>query len=558
MSYATQYRDAWARGINTRGAKWARRVKWRGAAGLGSLDNGQTYGIGQQLVAGYNVQSSADAATKLQAVRDAMAYGFRGAIVSVGWGGPSAPGGVPAGQIYVVVRIAAAGVTGQVMNTVFSNVGANIQSRLPAGSRVTNTYASIYQGLVSGTTGGSSVTAPTTGGGILDSLFAPTTTTTTTPTTDTTLPTDLTATTPQPFFMQEVGGVPVWVLGVGGVALLGGIAFVALRKPHAAPKVTANRRRRVRRNGWRRRYSRSLKGSRRSRRSRRSMRANRRRSRRSRRSVRANRRSRRSRRSVRRNTKLSSHQRAMLSAAHGASRPHYAGPKNYLGGRRTYDWGMYGYPFVSGRKRRAKLSRKSRSSMRSLRRNDHPDKGWEFAVHGNSLWRHKDPFSLMTKADYQALGRLYRTQLSAIRTANRLQRKYAGMIDFRVKARPTGSGGFGVSEYYASVGVGKGARKYRRTRAKLRARVSQNPSLKRVSVMAHGRRYTRRTPHPGDVFYVAKPTGTVPLTSPLMKVRASGVYEDTTTGTLYDPRVAGIKTAWVWDRAHHRRRTRKR
>lgn len=48
------------------------------------------------------------------------------------------------------------------------------------------------------------------------------------------------------FFEQDVGGVPVWAVGLIGVAVLGGVAFVVLRKP-SSPAPTANRRRRARR-----------------------------------------------------------------------------------------------------------------------------------------------------------------------------------------------------------------------------------------------------------------------------------------------------------------------
>jgi hypothetical protein len=45
------------------------------------------------------------------------------------------------------------------------------------------------------------------------------------------------------FFEQEVGGVPVWAVGLIGIAVLGGVAFVVLRKPSAAPTANSRRRR---------------------------------------------------------------------------------------------------------------------------------------------------------------------------------------------------------------------------------------------------------------------------------------------------------------------------
>lgn len=211
-----------------------------GLGDLGSLDAGTTFPIGTQLVAGYLVASSASAAEKLAALNAAMAYGFRGAIVRSGWGGPGAPGGVPAGSLWIIVEIRAAGVTGATMNSVFSNVGARLQSQLPAGSRVTNTHASTYG------SGGSSSTAD------IASLLSTITGGATTPTT-----TGIDPTTGLPygsmlppaetgFFSQSIGGIPVWGLLAGGTVAVGAVAFVLMSKPKAKA-VAANRRRRSRR-----------------------------------------------------------------------------------------------------------------------------------------------------------------------------------------------------------------------------------------------------------------------------------------------------------------------
>lgn len=220
-----------------------------GALGaLGALNAGTTFPIGTQLVAGYLVASSASAAEKLAALNAAMSYGFRGAIVRSGWGGPGAPGGVPAGSLWIIVEIRAAGVTGAAMNTVFSNVGARLQSQLPSGSRVTNTHASTY-GSSGGSSGGGGSSPGTDISSILSSVTGGTATT---PYGTPATPYGIDPATGMPygsmlppaetgFFSQSVGGIPVWGLLAGGVAAVGIVGAVLMSKPK--PKVTANRRR---------------------------------------------------------------------------------------------------------------------------------------------------------------------------------------------------------------------------------------------------------------------------------------------------------------------------
>jgi hypothetical protein len=221
-----------------------------GMLGLGSLAAGVALPLGQQLVAGYNVQSSAPAAQKLQAVRDAMAYGFRGTILGAGWGGPGAPGGVPAGQIWIKVQIAASGITSDVMNTVFSNVGRNIQTRLPAGSTVTNTYASTIGSAPSGATTPTTTTDPVTG--LITAFGVPPTTPGVSTGIDpaTGLPYGTMLPAPDNFFTQSVGGIPMWGLLAGGTVAVGAVAYVLMSGKKTAPSaaVKANRRRRSRRN----------------------------------------------------------------------------------------------------------------------------------------------------------------------------------------------------------------------------------------------------------------------------------------------------------------------
>lgn len=226
-----------------------------GLFGLGSLPAGTSFPVGQQLVAGYNVQSSAPTEQKLQAVRSAMADGFRGSIVGAGWGGPGAPGGVPLGQVWIKVQTGMAGVTGAIMNSIFSNVAANAQSRLPAGSRVTNTYASTFGAAPSGgapSGGGSGVdltsllsTIPGALPGAAPSAFPGSSID---PATG--MPYGTMLPPAENFFTQSVGGIPVWGLLAGGTVAIGAIAWVVMGKPKAAPAaVKANRRRRSRRRG---------------------------------------------------------------------------------------------------------------------------------------------------------------------------------------------------------------------------------------------------------------------------------------------------------------------
>jgi len=92
----------------------------------------------------------------------------------------------------------------------------------------------------------------------LPSSSTPSTTsdTTTTPSTTsdtTTTPATTDTGTDQPFYMKSIAGLPVWAIGIGGIALVGVLGFTALRKKPAAVSkpaaaaVVANRRRRHRR-----------------------------------------------------------------------------------------------------------------------------------------------------------------------------------------------------------------------------------------------------------------------------------------------------------------------
>lgn len=228
----------------------------RGFSGLGGLTTGASYVPGQQFVGGFLVQANGTAEQKLQALRTAAAS-FPGTIVGSGWGGPTAPGGVPAGSLWVTVRASGA-LTGEAVNQAFARMGAQIQALL-SGSRVTNTHAWTYgsppsspsasssPGASSGANAGAAATSAVTG--LLTSLFpAPATT-------PATIPSAMPGAQPyydgsaEPTFLtQTVGGVPMWGVLAGGTLAVGALAFFALKPKRT---VTPNRRRR----GSRRRSS---------------------------------------------------------------------------------------------------------------------------------------------------------------------------------------------------------------------------------------------------------------------------------------------------------------
>lgn len=214
----------------------------RGFSGLGGLTTGASYVPGQQFVGGFLVQANGTAEQKLQALRTAAAS-FPGTIVGSGWGGPTAPGGVPAGSLWVTVRASGA-LTGEAVNQAFARMGAQIQALL-SGSRVTNTHAWTYgappssPGTSSGENAGAAATSAVTG--LLTSLFpAPATTPATIPGA---MPTDpyYGASAEPTFLTQTVGGIPMWGVLAGGTLAVGALAFFALKPKRT---VTPNRRRR--------------------------------------------------------------------------------------------------------------------------------------------------------------------------------------------------------------------------------------------------------------------------------------------------------------------------
>jgi len=221
-----------------------------GMNGLGSIASSPNPGpfhAGQEFIAGYLPLAAGDGPTKKTAIVNAVASRVHGVVTGSGWGGPGAPGGVPAGSVWVTIRSTREGVTGAQMDAAFAAAATVAAAALPAGSRVTNTHAWTFGAAPSGTpTGLPPTTDPVTG--LISAFSTPTVDPATGPPYGTMLPPA------ENFFTQSVGGIPVWGLLTGGAVALGGVAYVMMgSKSRAAPAaVKANRRRRSRRNGRKR------------------------------------------------------------------------------------------------------------------------------------------------------------------------------------------------------------------------------------------------------------------------------------------------------------------
>lgn len=138
--------------------------------------------------------------------------------------------------------------TGTDMNTVAHNIVRALRTRLP-GTTITNT--NFHQvGASSGQTPAAQAASALTSAvdpvtGLISALSTPTQAPTPgaiDPATG--LPYGSMLPPPEGFFTQSVGGIPVWGLLIGGVAVLGGAAYMLLgnSKP-ASAAVKANRRR---------------------------------------------------------------------------------------------------------------------------------------------------------------------------------------------------------------------------------------------------------------------------------------------------------------------------
>lgn len=227
-------------------------------SGLGALAP-ETYNAGTQLAAGYRIDGLVNPAGEVPGLlRQAMEYGFRGRTVRTGWGGGSDAAGIPSGVAYAIVETARDGVTADEMNRIFSNVGANLQTRL-RGGRVSNTHAHVAR-----RAGGSAATAPSapapagagagkgSPSGSSPSDFLTAFTTPGTPSTPYVPDGSMTPSyypTEESFFTTTYGGIPGWGLLVGGALLVGGIGYMALqsRRPAAVKANRPRRRRRSRR-----------------------------------------------------------------------------------------------------------------------------------------------------------------------------------------------------------------------------------------------------------------------------------------------------------------------
>lgn len=219
-----------------------------GVDGLGALDSGTSFPAGSEFAIGYTVRglSAGAAPGAVQILREAVAFGFRGTIVGVQWG-PAF--GVPSGVLAVKIRTGTA-LTGAQLNSIFSNVGLQFQTRLraagSAGATVTNSH--LHRLGSGGGGGGTSADVAS----ILSTIGQTTATitgaTTGTPATDPTidpatgLPYASMLPAEESFFTRDVGGIPMWGLLAGGVVALGAVGYIVMSgKPKASAAVKANR-----------------------------------------------------------------------------------------------------------------------------------------------------------------------------------------------------------------------------------------------------------------------------------------------------------------------------
>lgn len=218
-----------------------------GLGALGALDAGTSFPAGSEFGVGYRVTGlpSSAAPGAVQILRDSVAYGFRGGIVAAQWG-PAF--GVPSGVLAVKVRTGIP-LTGAQINSIFSNVGGTLQSRLRSAGSSGATVVNSHLHRISG--GGTSADVAS----ILSTIATPGTTPAVTDGTidpATGLPYATMLPAEEGFFTQSVGGIPMWGLLAGGVLALGAVGYVVMSKPKTTAAVKANRRRRSRRNGRRR------------------------------------------------------------------------------------------------------------------------------------------------------------------------------------------------------------------------------------------------------------------------------------------------------------------
>lgn len=198
--------------------------------GMGAVAAG-SYPTGTKFAAGYYITGLVGTpANAVEQLRQAMQAGFLGRTLEVGWGPKH---GVPSGHLYALVETARDGITGDEMNTIFSRVGAALQSR-GVGS-VRNTQAHLVSRPSTGLTQGANALNPTPGAAPIPGAM---------PTTDPSLLYDPYATQPTSFMSQTVGGIPVWGLMVGSLGVVGLVGYSLLASARRK-RVVANRRSRA-------------------------------------------------------------------------------------------------------------------------------------------------------------------------------------------------------------------------------------------------------------------------------------------------------------------------
>lgn len=213
---------------------------------LGAIPAG-TYPVGTRWAVGYRVTNlpSDQAAAAVQRLRDTVAYGYRGRLVSAGWGPNS---GVPSGHLFALLENGAS-LDANTMNGIASNMAANLQTRLP-GTMVANTHAHIVSQPSAAPTPAATAFPGTTAFPAAMPGFGPT------PGAEMMPGYDPYAVVPEPGGLSmSIGGIPLWFLLLGGTAVIGGVVFAMMRRPRA---LGANRRRRHRIGRNRRRRTRGI------------------------------------------------------------------------------------------------------------------------------------------------------------------------------------------------------------------------------------------------------------------------------------------------------------
>lgn len=215
--------------------------------GMGAIASG-SFPSGSRFAGGYFVTNlSGTPANAVQQLREAMQAGFRGRTLEAGWGPKY---GVPSGHLYVLIETARDGITGDELNMIFSRVGAALQGR-GVGS-VRNTHAHQI-GASGGTSPAPSAIAPSAPAAPFAPSSAPSSLSTPgastqhfSPMPEVPVVDPMAMDTGGGFMSQRIGGIPMWGLMVGGVAVIGVVGYALVSSAKKPAVVKSNRRRRRR------------------------------------------------------------------------------------------------------------------------------------------------------------------------------------------------------------------------------------------------------------------------------------------------------------------------